>query len=78
MELLIPKMLMFQVIREILQKERSWLCIEASAVLSIHEATKAYLVCLLEGANLCAIHAKHVTILPKDMQLVIFVLKLHV
>ena len=70
MELLIPKMLMFQVVREILQKERSWLHIQASAVLAIHEATEAYLVCLLEDANLCMIHAKHIAIQPKDIQLV--------
>ena len=34
-----------------------------------HEVAEAYLICLLEDTNLCAIHAKHVTILPKDMQL---------
>ena len=30
---------------------------------------EAYLVGLLEDSNLCAIHAKRVTIMPKDMQL---------
>ena len=32
--------------------------------------SKTYLVGLLEDSNLCAIHAKRVTIMPKDMQLV--------
>jgi hypothetical protein len=32
------------------------------------EASKAYLVGLYEDTNLCTIHAKHVTIMPKDMQ----------
>nr|XP_014353917.1 PREDICTED: histone H3-like [Latimeria chalumnae] len=32
-------------------------------------ATKAYLVGLFEDTNLCAIHAKRVTIMPKDIQL---------
>ena len=30
---------------------------------------KAYLVGLFEDTNLCAIHAKRVTIMPKDIQL---------
>ena len=64
-ELLIPKLSMFWIVKEILQKEQSWLCIQACTVLAIHEATEAYLVCLMEGTNLYAIHAKHVTILPK-------------
>nr|GEV39462.1 histone H3.2-like [Tanacetum cinerariifolium] len=34
-----------------------------------HEASEAYLVGLFEDTNLCAIHAKRVTIMPKDMQL---------
>ena len=55
--------------REILQTERGWLRIQASAMLSLHEAAEAYIVCLLEDSNLCAIHAKHMTVMPKDMQL---------
>jgi len=35
----------------------------------LQEASEAYLVQLFEDANLCAIHAKRVTIMPKDMQL---------
>ncbi|GJV59298.1 histone H3.2, partial [Tanacetum coccineum] len=33
------------------------------------EASEAYLVGLFEDTNLCMIHAKRVTIMPKDMQL---------
>ena len=36
---------------------------------ALQEATEAYLVGLFEDTNLCAIHAKRVTIMPKDMQL---------
>ena len=36
---------------------------------ALREAAEAYLVGLFEDTNLCAIHAKRVTILPKDMQL---------
>jgi histone H3 len=42
---------------------------QASAVLALQEAAEAYLVGLFEDVNLCAIHAKRVTIMPKDMQL---------
>ena len=38
---------------------------------TIHEAAEYYLIALLENANLCAIHAKHVTISVSDVQLII-------
>ena len=41
----------------------------SSAVLALQEAAEAYLVGLFEDTNLCAIHAKRVTIMPKDIQL---------
>ena len=37
--------------------------------LNFQEAAEAYLVGLFEDTNLCAIHAKRVTIMPKDIQL---------
>ena len=43
--------------------------VTASALAATQEATEAYLVGLFEDTNLCAIHAKRVTIMPKDMQL---------
>merc|ERR1711957_251631 len=42
---------------------------QTSAVLALQEASEAYMVGLFEDTNLCAIHAKRVTIMPKDMQL---------
>ncbi|KAJ0793129.1 putative transcription factor Hap3/NF-YB family [Helianthus annuus] len=41
----------------------------SSAVAALQEAAEAYLVGLFEDTNLCAIHAKRVMIMPKDMQL---------
>ena len=38
-------------------------------VLALQEAAEAYLIGLYEDANLCAIHAKRVTVMPKDIQL---------
>ncbi len=40
-----------------------------SALTALQEATEAYIVSLFEDCNLCAIHAKRVTIMSKDMQL---------
>jgi histone H3 len=41
----------------------------AKFVFPFQEASEAYLVGLFEDTNLCAIHAKRVTIMPKDIQL---------
>ena len=42
---------------------------QSAAVMALQEATEAYLVGLFKDTNLCAIHAKRVTIMPKDIQL---------
>jgi histone H3 len=42
---------------------------QSTAVLALQEASEAYLIGLFEDTNLCAIHAKRVTIMTKDMQL---------
>jgi len=42
---------------------------QADALLALQESAEAYLVKLFEDANLCAIHAKRVTLFPKDIQL---------
>jgi histone H3 len=38
-------------------------------VLALQGTLEAYLVGVFEDANLCTIHAKHVAIMPKDIQL---------
>ena len=38
-------------------------------MLALQEAAEAYMVGIFEDTNLCAVHAKRVTIMPKDMQL---------
>jgi histone H3/H4 len=42
---------------------------QSTALLALQEALEAYLVCHFEDSNECAIHAKRVTIIPKDIQL---------
>ncbi|XP_058942801.1 histone H3, embryonic-like [Pocillopora verrucosa] len=69
--LLLRKSPFFRVVREIADKfyqqvELRW---QATALLALQEAAEAFLVRLFEDANLCAIHAKRVTVMPRDMQL---------
>ncbi|KAK3606648.1 hypothetical protein CHS0354_035642 [Potamilus streckersoni] len=42
---------------------------QSSAVMALQEASEAYLVGLFEDANLCAIQAKRVTIMPEKIQM---------
>ncbi|MCP4569849.1 MAG: hypothetical protein GY841_19895, partial [FCB group bacterium] len=68
-ELLIRKLPFQRLVREIASEYRNELRFQSSAVLALQEASEAYMVGLFEDTNLCAIHAKRVTIMPKDMQL---------
>merc|ERR1711987_29312 len=68
-ELLIRKLPFQRLVREIAQDYKTDLRFQSSAVLALQEAAEAYLVGLFEDTNLCAIHAKRVTIMPKDIQL---------
>ena len=68
-ELLLRKLPFQRIVREIAQEYKSELRFQSQAVLALQEATEAYMVGLFEDTNLCAIHAKRVTIMPKDIQL---------
>ncbi|CAG0920329.1 unnamed protein product [Notodromas monacha] len=68
-ELLIRKLPFQRLVREIAQDFKTDLRFQGSAVMALQEASEAYLVSLFEDTNLCAIHAKRVTIMPKDIQL---------
>ena len=48
----------------------------AGALEALHEAAEHFVITLLENANMCAIHAKHVTVSQKDIELVIKLLDL--
>jgi len=67
--LLIRKLPFQRLIREIAQDFKQDLRFQSHAIQALQEASEAYLVSLFEDTNLCAIHAKRVTIMPKDMQL---------
>ena len=68
-DLLIRKLPFQRLVKEIAQEFKSDLRFQSQAILALQEAAEAYLVGLFEDTNLCAIHAKRVTIMPKDMQL---------
>jgi histone H3 len=68
-DLLIRKRPFQRLVREIAQDHRPDLRWQSAALLAMQEASEAYLVGLFEDTNLCAIHARRVTIMPKDMQL---------
>ena len=44
-------------------------CIQATSLLAIQESVEAFSIGLFEDVNVCVIHARRVTIMPKDMQL---------
>ena len=67
--LMIPKLPFQRLVREIAQDFKTDLRFQGSAILALQEASEAYVVGLFEDTNLCGIHAKRVTIMPKDIQL---------
>ena len=68
-ETLIWKLPFLRVVHKIAQGIRADLCFQSTAIMVLQEAGEAFLVGLFEQSNLCVIHAKHVTIMPKDIQL---------
>jgi len=68
-ELLIRKLPFQRLVREIAQDFKTDLRFQSSAIGALQEAAEAYLVGLFEDTNLCAIHARRVTIMTKDIQL---------
>ncbi|CAM9223068.1 unnamed protein product [Scytosiphon promiscuus] len=71
-ELLLRKLPFARLVKEVQEtftpagKRYRW---QAAALLALQEAAEAHLVSLFEDANLCALHAKRVTIMVRDFQL---------
>jgi histone H3 len=68
-ELLIRKLPFQRIVKEIAYDFKSDIRFQSQAILALQESVEAYIVSLFEDTNLCAIHAKRVTIMPKDMEL---------
>ncbi|CAO2603264.1 Histone H3.3 [Lemmus lemmus] len=67
-EHLIRKLPFQRLVREIAQDFKTDLGFQSAAIGAVEEASEAYLVGLFKDTNLCASHAKRVTIMPKDIQ----------
>lgn len=68
-DLLIRKLPFQRLVREIAQDFKSDIRFQITAIMALHESAEAYLVKVFEEANLCAIHSKRVTIMPRDLEL---------
>ena len=67
--LLIRKLPFQRLVKEVAQDFKVDLRFQSHAIMALQEAAEAYVTSLFEDTNLCAIHAKRVTIMPKDMKL---------
>jgi len=72
-DLLLRKLPFARLVREIASthfsnraEEWRW---QGEALMALQEAAEAYLIHLFEDSNLCAIHGKRVTIMPRDIHL---------
>ena len=71
-DLLIRKAPFQRLVRELLDDVQTTIKVErctGSSILALQEAAEAHLVGVKEDTNLVALHAKRVTIMPKDIQL---------
>jgi histone H3 len=68
-DLLLRKLPFQRLVREIASEMSQDLMFQSQAMAALQEATEAYMISLFEDCNLCALHAKRVTIMPKDMTL---------
>ena len=68
-DMLLPRAPFQRLVREIALEHDETLRFQSAALHAVQEATEAYLVGLFEDTNLCAIHAKRMTVQKKDMDL---------
>ena len=68
-DLLIRKAPFQRLVREIAQEMKKDVRFQSTALLALQEAAEVHLIQLFEDTNLCALHAKRVTVMPRDMRL---------
>ena len=70
-DLLIKKAPFIRLVKEILHRKlgKSEIRMQCIAVEALQEAAEYYITNIFDDANLCALHAKRITLQPKDMQL---------
>lgn len=68
-DLLIPRAPFRRLVREIVVNLKDTIRVQRSALDALQEASESYIIGVLNDANLCTIHAKRVTLFPKDLHL---------
>ncbi len=68
-DLILPRASFQRFLREVALGINGQIRFQATAIMAIQEAVESYLVGLFEDAQLCAIHAKRITLMKKDMDL---------
>ena len=68
--MLIPMLVFSRLVREIADNEKKELIFQTATIKALQEGAEYYLIGMLKDAQLCAIHAKHKTVMPKDITLV--------
>lgn len=68
-DLLVRKAPFARLVRELAAAHKDGLRFAASALLALQESTESFIVSLLGDANLCALHARRVTLFPRDVEL---------
>jgi histone H3 len=68
-DFLIAKAPFRRLVREITEKVGRYHRWQSIALEAIQEASETYITALMADTNLCALHAKRVTIQPRDVQL---------
>lgn len=67
--MLLPRASFQRLVKSITEEMDHKLRFQSQALQALQEASEAYIVGLFEDTNLCAIHAKRVTVQKKDMDL---------
>ncbi|EIJ87504.1 histone H3 [Nematocida parisii] len=69
-DLLIRKLPFQRLVREVASEYKTDVRFQSSSILAIQESLENYLTGLFEDSNRCAIHAKRVTLMARDLHLV--------
>lgn len=67
--LLLRKAPFQRLVRELASAHKEQLRFQASAIAALQDATESYVVSVLSDTNLCAIHARRVTVMTRDLTL---------
>ena len=68
-DLLVPRLPFQRVVKEIAGKINSDLRFSAQGLLALQESAESFMTGLFEDSYMCTVHAKRVTLMPKDVQL---------